>query len=706
MKRKLLALFMSAMCLTMAVPATVSMADGRRVVTLGADLSDEQRQAILRYFGIEGQNIQTLTITNADERAQLGSFVPLEQIGTYTFSCAYVNPTNSGGIQVKTANLTWVTSNMIASTLSTSGVVNCEVLAASPFEVSGTGALTGIIMAYESAVGENLDESKKELATQELITTTTIADSIGQQEATQIVNASKMQVIQGNTVNETVNEGDTSSTVNEGDTITINEGDTTTINEGDTISQDDIDVIINQVIQDEGVTLSDEDRQLLKDLLEQIAQQDYNYDEMKETLERVESNMEQLTGESQSETSQTVVIGEETEAAQTETSQSETTQTETPETLPEDSILTGTDDSALGDNVVFDATDEEALPETETAQTETAQTQAAETQATEAAQQTENPAGFDITTSDSYTSETSAQPETVQTETTAPAEETEAQPETTAPTESITVQPETSASTESITIQPETAAPETDTAAQTETSESAVQTEAAESEAQTLSLEGMVAEPASSDTDGSQTALAGTDKLTLYLNTSDLAAGSGTLTVYSSADNSVYETVNMNDPQRVTLNPADSEKLTELGWSEGTEVTVYLPTPLAQSSDYYVSLSEGALTSADGSSSYGASQEPWSIRTSGYGVSIPETAEGFTAGTAVNASVILDGTEAVSAAVANYDASVLTFSAAEFTASGEFSITPNQAGELSFDVVFYDGSGAEVRIETYTLNVH
>ena len=69
-----------------------------------------------------------------------------------------------------------------------------------------------------------------------------------------------------------------------------------------------------------------------------------------------------------------------------------------------------------------------------------------------------------------------------------------------------------------------------------------------------MSLEGMVAEPASSDANGNQTALAGTDKLTLYLNTSDLAAGSGTLTVYSSADNSVYETVNMNDPQRVTLN--------------------------------------------------------------------------------------------------------------------------------------------------------
>ena len=48
---------------------------------------------------------------------------------------------------MRTANLNWVTGNMIATTLSTSGVKNCEVVAACPFEVSGTGALTGIQMA-------------------------------------------------------------------------------------------------------------------------------------------------------------------------------------------------------------------------------------------------------------------------------------------------------------------------------------------------------------------------------------------------------------------------------------------------------------------------------------------------------------------------------------------------------------------------------
>ena len=148
MKNRFTAALLSlGLALSLMFPVTAA-ADGQKVVTLGADLSEEQKTAVMRYFGVLGQNVKILYITNQDERAHLGSYVPIEQIGTHTYSCALVNPTTHGGIQVKTANLSWVTSNMIASTLSTSGVVNCEVLAAAPFEVSGTGALTGIIMAF------------------------------------------------------------------------------------------------------------------------------------------------------------------------------------------------------------------------------------------------------------------------------------------------------------------------------------------------------------------------------------------------------------------------------------------------------------------------------------------------------------------------------------------------------------------------------
>ena len=348
MKRKTMAVLMSVLCAMAAVPSVTVFADGQRVVTLGADLSDDQKQAILRYFGVAGQNLQTLTITNQDERNHLGSYVPLEQIGSHTYSCAYVNPTNSGGIQVKTANLSWVTSNMIATTLSTSGVVNCEVLAASPFEVSGTGALTGILMAYESAVGTQLDETKKEIATQEMITTTTIANSIGQQLATEIVNDSKMQVIQGNDV-----------------------------------TQNDIDIIINNVAEEKNISLTDEDRNLLNNLLDEISQQDYDYDDMKTTLERVEQNVDSTSADLNAAEIPSDDTGEANDVQQVE---NETD-------LSSDSILMNTDDSALGSGVTFDATDQAALTE--------------ETNAETSDDETQNGLDFEITASDSYTNENS-----------------------------------------------------------------------------------------------------------------------------------------------------------------------------------------------------------------------------------------------------------------------------------------------------------
>ena len=50
-------------------------------------------------------SVDVIYVNNTDERNLLSSFIPLEVIGTRTLSCAYVNPTTSGGIQVKTANL-------------------------------------------------------------------------------------------------------------------------------------------------------------------------------------------------------------------------------------------------------------------------------------------------------------------------------------------------------------------------------------------------------------------------------------------------------------------------------------------------------------------------------------------------------------------------------------------------------------------------
>ncbi len=395
MKRRTLSVLLAAtLAASMLVPTT-AMADSQKVVTLGADLTEDQVNAILTYFGVRGQNVQRIQITNQDERSHLDSYVPLEQIGTKTFSCALVNPTNSGGIQVKTANLTWVTSNMIASTLSTSGVVNCEVLAASPFAVSGTGALTGVMMAYETATGTQLDETKKDLANQELVTTGTIANSIGQAEATQIVNQIKIDVIQ----NQVTDQDQVNQIVDQ-----VVDGVTEEINNESGESAEQV------------VSLSEEDRQMLQDLANQIAQQQYDYEEMQETLERVEENVESIREEQMAEPE--AQNGEELIV-------DDTTPEETPETeLAADSILLNTDDTALGEDVQIDATAQEAVAETEPAD-----------------DQQEETAGFEITTTDDYTetqTEAQAQPE-VQTEAQAqPEVQTEAQAQQEVQTEAQT----------------------------------------------------------------------------------------------------------------------------------------------------------------------------------------------------------------------------------------------------------------------------
>ena len=245
----------SSLLVAMAIAASSiipSFADGARVVTIGVNNTTEQRQKILNYFGVNENEVVVLEVNNKEEREYLGGIATEAQLGTKTYSCAYVEPTNSGGINVKTANITWVTSSMVASTLSTAGMTNANAVIAAVFPVSGTGALTGVMKAFEDASGEKLDEDKKELASEELITTGDLGDEIGQDKATGVVNDVKAEVIKNGT------------------------SDVTQIAD-----------IINNVTNNYNVTLTDAQVKQITDLMEKIAAQNYDYDSMKQTLNNV-----------------------------------------------------------------------------------------------------------------------------------------------------------------------------------------------------------------------------------------------------------------------------------------------------------------------------------------------------------------------------------------------------------------------------------
>ena len=181
--------------------------------------------------------------------------------------------------------------------------------------------------AFEDATGKPLEEDKKELASEELITTGDLGDDIGQDKATGIVNDVKTEIIKNNTK----------------DTIQIAE-------------------TINNVVNNYNVTLSDEQMAKLESLMGKISQQDYDYSEMKNALkgvsEVVNENLEAM-GESVNNGFFNGIfdsikdfftgIGDWFK----ETFSSETTDSS--------SILENTNDSILGEDAQIDATDKSTI---------------------------------------------------------------------------------------------------------------------------------------------------------------------------------------------------------------------------------------------------------------------------------------------------------------------------------------------------------
>lgn len=311
-KNRFLAVLCSALMATASLPAVALqpvMADASKVVSIGNDLTDAQKKTMMKYFGISGdKSVQQITVTNKDEVSHLSGYIPLEQIGTRTVSCAYIKPTESGGIKVRTANLQYVTANMIASTLADLGIKNCEVVSACPFQVSGTGALTGVMMAYEKATGTVINKDKKDIATQEVVITKDIAKDIGTAQAENIVNQAKTEVVQNNVTNKT-----------------------------------DIQNTVTNIINNNNVNITEQQIDNIVDLVEDVANQDYD-DSYVKNLEEIGNNIKQ-----------------ELEAIKNdkkEDTDKSDKQEEKKETKDSDSITDQVDDSVLGDNVISSSTDD------------------------------------------------------------------------------------------------------------------------------------------------------------------------------------------------------------------------------------------------------------------------------------------------------------------------------------------------------------
>ncbi len=261
-KNKTIGALLAATLMVNSMPFV--FADSSKVVTMAADLTPQQQEAILKYFGVNDKNeVEIVDVNNQDERHYLEGVASEAQIGRKTYSCCYIEPTESGkGVNVRTANLTYVTASMISSTLITAGVKDANVLAAAPFKVSGTGALTGCFKAFEQATGEKLDEDKKELATEEIVTTGKLGDQYSPEVAAGMVNDMKADVIKNGTSDKT-----------------------------------QIAETINNISNNYNIKLTDDNKQELEVLLAKIAEQDYKYKELEASLNHVAEGVSQQLDE-------------------------------------------------------------------------------------------------------------------------------------------------------------------------------------------------------------------------------------------------------------------------------------------------------------------------------------------------------------------------------------------------------------------------
>ena len=245
---------------TMNVPALA--ADSNYCVALGADLSAEEKSKVLGIMDLSEDDLDghAVTVTNQEEHKYLDDYLSASVIGSRALSSVYVREASDGyGIQVTTHNITYCTTGMYQNALATAGLKNATVVVAGPFDLSGTAALIGAVKAYSELSGEPIQAEALEAATDELVTTGEIAEDIGSSDAEALVGAVKDTIVA---------EG-----------ITDEDG-------------------INQAIDDAAkkldITLSDEDKAKINDVMQKVGDLDLNADDLKEQAKQLYDKLGEL----------------------------------------------------------------------------------------------------------------------------------------------------------------------------------------------------------------------------------------------------------------------------------------------------------------------------------------------------------------------------------------------------------------------------
>lgn len=223
-----------------------------RYIAFGQDLKASEKKKVLQLFGISESDLKdykTIEITNQEEHDYLGDYISSSVIGKRALSSVMVVKTEKGsGVKVSTQNISYCTSGMYTNALVTAGLEDAQVTVVGPFSISGTSALVGAMKAYSVMTGKEISDKTMDTATDELVTTANLANTLGDTEkAEELIAAVKEKVF---------SDGTTSST--------------------------DIRDAIESSARSLDIDLSEDDVENLVDMMEKVSKEDVDVDSIKE----------------------------------------------------------------------------------------------------------------------------------------------------------------------------------------------------------------------------------------------------------------------------------------------------------------------------------------------------------------------------------------------------------------------------------------
>ncbi|MBE6028963.1 MAG: DUF1002 domain-containing protein [Clostridiales bacterium] len=183
-KQSIAVILAFALAFTMSMSSVAFAAESEGYLSLGADLSESERNTVMDLLGVDDPDDYTVIyVTNEEEHKYLDSYVDTNQIGSKALSSVLIREQDGDDIDVEIHNIGYCTEGMYRNALQTAGVEGAEVVVAGPFEISGTAALVGTIKAYEEMSGESVDDEVIEGAVDELTTTGEVGEEIGDKGA-------------------------------------------------------------------------------------------------------------------------------------------------------------------------------------------------------------------------------------------------------------------------------------------------------------------------------------------------------------------------------------------------------------------------------------------------------------------------------------------------------------------------------------------